>query len=141
MPFQIPYRVVLAEDYIPLRQGLRRIIEETPNLDIVGEAGDGTELLVLLKKVTPDLIILDITMPNLRGISAASKIKTDYPDMKVLILSMHKKKEYLDFAIAAGADGYLLKEEVDTELFRAIEAIRQGGTYVSPVFSNLNSEP
>jgi len=103
----------------------------------VGEADDGLELLNLLNSspLTPHMVILDISMPNLGGIEATRKIKMIYPNIKVLILSMHKIKEYLCHAISVGAEGYLLKEDADTELFSAIEIIRRGGVYVSPLLS------
>jgi DNA-binding NarL/FixJ family response regulator len=102
---------------------------------VVGEAGDGLNLLHLLKKETPDLVILDISMPNLRGIEAASEIKQSHPGVDVLILSMHKRKEYLYHSLQAGAKGYLLKDDTDTELLSAIETIRQGGVYLSSLLS------
>jgi DNA-binding NarL/FixJ family response regulator len=132
-----PYRIVLADDHVLLRQGLRRLIEEMGDLDVVAEASDGLELLELLKKITPDMVILDISMPNLGGIEAARVIKMTYPKIKILILSMHKIQEYLDHAMAAGAEGYLVKEDADTELFSAIETIRQGGIFISPLFSRM----
>ncbi|UCF91649.1 MAG: response regulator transcription factor [Desulfobacterales bacterium] len=130
------YRIVLADDHVLLRQGIKKIIEEFQDAAVVGEACDGIELLDLLRKTTPDLVILDISMPNLRGIEATREIKKSYPDIKILILTMHKKKEYLHHALAAGAEGYLLKEATDTELFSAIEMIRRGRTYVSSAFAN-----
>jgi len=130
-----PYRIVVADDHIMLLQGIKKIIEESKDMVVVGEASDGLELLNLLKKMTPDMVILDISMPNLRGIEATSELKMIYPEVKILILTMHKRKEYLYHALAAGADGYLLKEDTDTELFSAIEAVRQGETYVSPLLS------
>ncbi len=128
-----PYRIVLADDHAMFRQGIRNILEKNKGLKVIGEAGDGLILLELLNEVTPDLVILDISMPNLRGIEAAQEIKMISPDVKVLILSMYKDKEFLHSAIAAGADGYLLKEESDTELFAAIEKISQGARYISPL--------
>ena len=130
-----PYRIVVADDHVIFRQGIKRIIEAVPDLIIVGEAGDGLELLELLKNTEPDLVIMDISMPNLRGLEAAREIKAINPDLKVLFLTMHREKEYLHHAMAAGAEGYMLKEDADTELFSAINAIRQGGTYVSPLLS------
>ena len=130
-----PYRIVLADDHVLVRQGLRRILEERGDLEVVGEAKDGLELLDLLNRVTPHLVILDIFMPNLRGIEAIHEIKKIDPDVKVLILTMHKDKEYLYLALSAGAKGYLLKEDADKELFSAIEKVRQGKTYISPYFS------
>jgi DNA-binding NarL/FixJ family response regulator len=127
------YNIVLADDHILVRQGIKKIIQEDGNMQVVGEAGDGLELLEILENITPDLVILDISMPRLRGLAAAEKIKQFYPDIKVLILSMHRSKEYLQQALAVGVDGYLLKEDADVALFAAIEVVRQGRTFVSPL--------
>jgi DNA-binding NarL/FixJ family response regulator len=129
------YRIVLADDHVLVRQGLRRILEGMAGLEVVGEANDGLDLLNLLSRVTPHMVILDIFMPNLRGIEAIHEIKKIHPDVKVLILTMHKDKEYLYLALSAGAKGYLLKEDADKELFAAIEKVQQGKTYISPYFS------
>jgi DNA-binding NarL/FixJ family response regulator len=128
-----PYRIVLADDHVMFRQGIKNILEKDKGLEVIGEAGDGLKLLELLNKVIPDMIILDISMPNLRGIEATQEIKMILPEVKVLILSMHKDKEFVYSAISAGAEGYLLKEDADTELFAAIEKIRQEGRYISPL--------
>jgi len=130
-----PYRIVLADDHVMFRQGIKNILEGAEDLEVVGEAGDGLKLLELLKKVAPDMVILDISMPNLRGLEATKEIKMISPDVKVLILTMHKDKEYVYYAISAGAEGYLLKEDADTELFAAVEKIRQGEHYISPLLS------
>jgi DNA-binding NarL/FixJ family response regulator len=124
------YRIVLADDHLLFRQGLRKLIEGVAGLEVVGEAGDGLELLASLNILVPHMIMLDVSMPNLRGVDAIPEIKLKHPDVKVLILSMHK--EYLHQALSAGADGYLLKEDADQDLFSAIECIRQGSTYLSP---------
>jgi DNA-binding NarL/FixJ family response regulator len=100
-----------------------------------GEASHGLELLDLMNKLAPHMIILDTPMPKLKGIEATRRIKIVYPDVKVLILTMHKSQEYLDHALSTGADAYPLKEDANTELFSAIERIRQGGAYVSPLLS------
>ncbi len=134
------YRIVLADDHILLRQGIKSIIQASPNMEVVGEAGDGLELLALLKEVTPDLVILDISMPKLRGIEAIHEIKTICPSAKILILSMHKEKEYLYHAFSAGAAGYLLKEDTDTELFTAIKAVQSNEIYLSPFLSKELTE-
>jgi DNA-binding NarL/FixJ family response regulator len=126
---------VLADDHVLVRQGLKRILEGMAGLEVVGEASDGLDLLNLLSRVTPHMVILDIFMPNLRGIEAIHEIKKIHPDVKVLILTMHKDKEYLYLALSAGAKGYLLKEDADKELFSAIEKVQQGKTYISPYFS------
>jgi len=135
------YQVILADDHIMLRQGIRKIIEASEDMEVVGEVNDGLELLDLLKKVTPDMVILDISMPNLRGIEAAREIKMIHPEIRILVLSMHKKKEYVHHVFSAGAEGYLLKEDTDTELFTAIETIRRGERYLSLPFSPGNWAP
>jgi DNA-binding NarL/FixJ family response regulator len=129
------YRIILADDHLMLRQGLRRILAESPDLEVIGEAGDGLELVKLLRKSAPDLVILDVSMPLLRGLEAIQEIKSIHPGVKILILTMHKDKEYLHQAMAGGAQGYLLKEDADTELFSAIKMLRQGEFYLSPAFS------
>ncbi len=126
-----PYRVVLADDHLLFREGMKRLIDEMPGVEVIGEASDGLELLALLKESSPDLAIIDISMPNLRGIEAAREITTLYPRTEVLILTMHKSKEYLYHSISAGAKGYLLKEDSDAELFSAIKTIRNGGIYLT----------
>jgi len=125
----------LADDHVLFRQGIKNILERNKGLAVIGEAGDGVKLLELIKKAPPAMVILDISMPNLRGIEATREIKMIAPDVKVLILTMHKDKEYAYHAISAGAEGYLLKEDADTELFAAIEKIRQGEYYISPLLS------
>ena len=134
------YRIILADDHPLLRQGLKKIIHENGVMKVIGEAGDGMELLKLLPKTNPDLVIIDISMPKLRGIEAIPKIKTIHPQVKILILSMHGDKEYLCQAISAGADGYLLKEDADSELFNAIETIFQNKIYISPMLADLTRE-
>ena len=126
------YRLILADDHSLVRSGLSRILNEEPNLEIVAEVGDGLELLSALNKVKPDLIILDVSMPNLRGIEAIPEIRRMRPEAKVLILTMHKEEEYLYQAISAGANGYLLKDDAEKELFTAIDNIRVGKIYISP---------
>ena len=130
-----PYRIVLADDHNILRQGLKRIILERDDLEVIGEARDAIELFSLLRKVVPHMVILDISMPNIRGIEATREIKSMAPKIKVLILTMHKDKDYFYHAMWAGAHGYLLKEDADSEIFSAIDAIRGGGIYVSPLLA------
>jgi DNA-binding NarL/FixJ family response regulator len=130
-----PFSILLADDHVMFRRGVRKIIQSIDNVEVVGEAGDGFELLELLKKTSPQLVILDISMPNLRGLEATREIKIINPAVKVLILTMHKDKEYLYHAFSAGAEGYLLKEDADSELISAIDTLRRGGTYISPLLS------
>jgi DNA-binding NarL/FixJ family response regulator len=135
-----PYGIVLADDHVLIRKGLRRILSEREHFEVVGEANDGIELLHLLDKVAAHLVILDISMPNLRGIEAVHEIKTTHPDTRVLILTMHKDPDFLYQAISAGADGYLLKEDAEIELFSAIDKILQKKVYISPSLSEESKE-
>jgi DNA-binding NarL/FixJ family response regulator len=124
------YKIILADDHALIRRGIRKILEEAAGLEVVGEAGNGIELLELLSAVVPQMVILDISMPGMRGIEAISEIKIKCPEVKVLILSMHK--EYLYQALSAGTNGYLLKEDAEKDLFTAIETIRNKRIYLSP---------
>jgi DNA-binding NarL/FixJ family response regulator len=126
------YRIVQADDHALVREGVKRIIEEDPKLTVVGETGDGLELLRLLEETMPDMVLLDISMPGLRGIEAIKIIKELFPNIKILILTMHKTKEYLYLAMNDGADGYILKEDANDILHTAINTIRHGNTYISP---------
>ncbi len=130
-----PFSILLADDHVMFRRGVRRIIQGIADVEVVGEASDGFELLELLKKTNPNLVIMDISMPNLRGLEATKEIKIIDPGVKVLILTMHRDKEYLYHAFSAGAEGYLLKEDADSELISAIETLKKGGTYISPLLS------
>jgi DNA-binding NarL/FixJ family response regulator len=130
-----PFKIVLVDDHVMFRRGVKSMIQGMNNVEVVGEAGDGFELLNLLKTIQPHLVIMDISMPNLRGLEATREIKTLDPGIKILILSMHKEREYLYHALKAGAEGYLLKEDADGELMSAIETLRQGGTFISPLLS------
>ncbi len=129
------YNVVLADDHLMFREGMKKIIKEIGDLKIIGEASDGHELLSLMKKLSPNMVILDISMPNIRGIEATREIKTIHHEIKVVILTMHNNMDYLRHAIAAGAEGYVLKQDAGTELLSAIETVRGGGVYISPIFS------
>jgi len=130
-----PFKIMLADDHVMFRRGVRSLIQGMPNVEVVGEAGDGFELLRLLRESKPDLVIMDISMPNLRGLEATREIKYIDTGVKVLILTMHKEREYLYHALKAGAEGYLLKEDADGELISAIETLRRGGTVISSLLS------
>jgi len=132
-----PYTIILADDHAMLREGIRKIIERIEDARISGEANDGLDLLELLKKSSPNLIILDISMPNLRGLEAIREIRKTYPKVKILVLTMHKKKEFLRQALRDGADGFLLKEDAGSELIRAVQTVRKGGKYLSPLLANV----
>ena len=127
------YSIILADDHVLMRQGLKRLIQEDPELQVVDEAGDGLELLEILEESTPDMVMIDINMPRLRGLEAIKIIKELYPDVKVLVLTMSKSKEVLYQAMNSGADGYLLKEDANEILHSAIKNIRRGQTFISPL--------
>jgi DNA-binding NarL/FixJ family response regulator len=127
-----PYQIILADDHHFFREVLKHKLEGQPGLKVVGEAGDGLELLKLLQSIQADLIILDLSMPRLPGLEAAQEVKKLYPRVKILVLTMHKSGEYLRQSLAIGVQGYLLKEYAFDDLLTAIEAIRGGGTYHSP---------
>jgi len=130
-----PYGIFLVDDHPLVRQGIKTIIAEKAELAVVGELEDGLEILTCLNQRLPHLVILDISMPRLGGIEATRLIKSSHPEIKVLILTMHNRREYVDQARLAGAEGYLLKDEVEKELLSAIETLRQGGTYLSPLLT------
>lgn len=130
------FSIVLADDHVMFREGIRKIIERIEETVIIGEVNDGLELLELLKKSCPNLVVLDISMPNLRGLEAIREIKKYYPQVKVLVLTMHRKKEFIRQALADGADGFLLKEDPSGELIRAVQALKKGEKYLSRLISD-----
>ena len=130
-----PYRIIIADDHSLIRKGLRAIIELESDMQVIGEAADGEELLKILTREQPDMVVMDISMPNLNGIDAIEKVLALYPDIRILILTMHRNSQYFYNAISAGAHGYLIKDDSDTELLTAIEAVRSGKTYISPQLS------
>jgi DNA-binding NarL/FixJ family response regulator len=130
--FMESYKIILAENRIRFRQIIKKIIEKNGELTVVGEANDGSELLELLEQSLPDMVITGISMPRLRGLEVAKKVKELYPQIKVLILTVHNGKDYLKRAISNGVDGYILKQEMDEELHPAIQSVRSGKVYISP---------
>jgi len=129
------YRIIIADDHSLIRKGLRTIIELESDIRVVGEAGDGQELLDLLPELQPDMVVMDISMPRINGIEAARKVVESYPKIRILMLTMHRSSQYFYNAISVGAHGYLMKDDSDTELMSAIKAVRAGKTYVSPQLS------
>jgi len=131
------YRIVLADDHSLIRKGLRTMIDQVDDCEVVGEAGNGRELLTLVRsrETRPDLVILDISMPGMNGIEAIGRLFEIEPELKILMLTMHGNIQYFYNAISAGAHGYLMKDDSDTELLKAIYAVRKGEIYVSPQLS------
>jgi DNA-binding NarL/FixJ family response regulator len=128
------YSIVLADGHQMVREGVRKIIEEKDGFHVVGEASDGRQLLEITKSTIPDLVIVDISIPNLREYNAIKEIKGLGEGVKVLFLSMHDHPEYLDYALEHGVEGFVIKQNVDLELHSAIDKIRRGETYVPSVF-------
>lgn len=130
------YRIVIADDHSLIRKGLRTIIELESDMQVIGEAGDGKQLLRFLASEQPDMVIMDISMPNINGIDAIGKVLALYPEIRILMLTMHRNSQYFYNAISAGAHGYLIKDDSDTELLTAIDTVRSGKTYISPQLSS-----
>jgi len=135
-PGQKIYKIVLADDHVLIRHGIKNIIKQTPDLQVTGEVSNGEELLNLLETDIPDMLILDIMMPKISGIEAVSVVKRRYPRIKVLMLTMHKSMGYFYSAMSAGADGYLMKGDSGEELLLAIRKIQEGKTYLSPLLAD-----
>lgn len=127
------YRVLVVEDHAIVRQGFIRLLEER-GIEVVGEAEDGRAGVDMAMELKPDVVIMDISLPLLRGIEATKRIKRELPDIKIIILTIHSEENYLYTALQAGANGYLLKERTADDLLLAIEAVMKGETYLSPNF-------
>ena len=128
-------RVMLADDHTLVRAGIRALLEKLPGVEVVGEAGDGREVLKLIKLHRPDVVLMDIAMPGLNGLEAAARLAKEFPDVRVIILSMHDNEEYVWRALKAGATGYLLKKAATTELATALEHVAHGEVYLSQEIS------
>ena len=124
-------RVLLVDDHTILRQGLKKLLDQ-PEIEVVGEASDGHQAIAEANRLLPDVILMDITMPDMNGIEATRQVRRQRPDMRVLVLTMHENEEYLFQVLRAGASGYILKEAADTELITAIRAVQSGRFYLSP---------
>ena len=133
----MPIRIVLADDHVIMRNGLRLLLERHPDFAVVGEANDGREAIALTEQLHPDLIALDISMPLLNGIEAAKRISGEHPRTAVLILSMHSDESYILRALKAGARGYLLKDSAETDLIQAVKALSSGKAFFSPAVSKV----
>lgn len=124
-------RIVLVDDHRLVREGLRACLSDQPNIEVVGEAAGGAEALKLIPEKRPDLVLLDINMPDLSGLEVARQVLKVLPDLKILFLTMHENKEYVLGAARSGARGYVLKDASPRELLYAIEAVHKGGAFLS----------
>jgi len=128
-------RVILADDHTLVRAGIRALLEKLPGVEVVGEAGDGRDLLKLAKLHQPDVVLMDITMPGLNGLETAARMGKEFPAVRVIILSMHNNEEYYWRALKAGAAGYLLKKAATAELATALQRVALGEIYLSQEIS------
>lgn len=129
--------ILLADDHTLVRAGIRALVEKIPNVRVVAEAKDGREALRLVKEQKPDMVLMDVAMPGLNGLEAAARISREYPDVRVIVLSMYADEEYVHEAIGAGASGYLLKRGAADELEDAIKAVSRGERYFSPLVAEF----
>lgn len=124
-------KIVLADDHKLFRMGLRQLIEKHPDVKIVGEAATGIEVISVAKEQSPDIVLMDISMPELNGIEATRRILGEQPDVRVIIVSMHSDRRYVVETLRAGAKGYLLKDSSPDEIFRAIQKVMRNQFYLS----------
>ena len=130
-------RVLVIDDHAILRSGLRMMLNAQVDITVIGEAADGRNGIAEALRLNPDVVLMDITMPDINGIDATREIKRRLPDVRILILTMHENEEYLFQGLRAGASGYILKEAADTELIQAIRTVQSGRFYLSPVAQTI----
>ena len=130
-------KVLLADDHQILREGLRVMLEKEYNMEVLGEAADGREALSLIREKTPDVIVMDITMPGLNGVEATRQIRNEFPQVKVVALSMHDDKRFVLNMLKAGASAYLLKDGGFKEVVKAVNAVMANKTYLSPDITDV----
>jgi DNA-binding NarL/FixJ family response regulator len=136
-----PIRIVLADDHDLVRSGIKALLTKIEGVEVIAEARDGRELLTLLADVKPDVVMTDIGMPGMDGIAAIAEIHDRYPDLKVLVLSMHDSVDFIKRAMAKGACGYLLKDASSFELEQAVRSVMKMGSYFSPAIAQRLLQP
>lgn len=129
-------RIVIAEDHTILREGLRSLLSSHPDFEIIGEAEDGREAIRCVENLSPDLVLMDLSMPRMNGMGAIREIKKRFPETKILALTVHKTEEYVLATLEAGSDGYILKDATHEELVIAIRSVLKGKPYLSPGISD-----
>ncbi|MGH9374049.1 MAG: response regulator [Vicinamibacterales bacterium] len=132
-------RVLLADDHALVRQGFRRILEDEDDIEVVGEAGGGAEAIDLDQQLDPDVVVLDMGMPEINGLHAAIEILRRKPSRRILMLSMHADEQYVRNALDAGVSGYILKNALETDLLAAVRTVARGGRFLSPEISGVTS--
>jgi RNA polymerase sigma factor (sigma-70 family) len=136
----VPIRILLADDHTVVRDGLRALVEKQPDMSVIGEAADGRDTIRIAEEQSPDVIIMDIAMPNMNGIEATRRIIASKPQTAVLILSMHQDESYVLRSLKAGARGYLLKDSVRSDVIEAIRAVVQGRSFLTRKVSRILQE-
>ena len=127
-----PARILIADDHTILRAGIRSLLDMQPDFEVVGEVDNGKDAVYSAGQLKPDVLLTDLSMPKTNGTEAIERIKNRYPDIKILVLTVHKTEEYVHAALKAGADGYVLKDDTSDELIHAINNVVAGKTYLSP---------
>ena len=135
MGIALDIRVLVADDHPLMRDGVRRLLDATPGMQVVGEAGNGHEVIELLRHREADVALLDLSMPGMPGIDLIRRVKSEFPRVAVLVLTMHAEDEYAVRALRSGASGYLLKDSGGEELLRAVRKVAAGGGYVAPALA------
>ncbi len=130
-------RILLSDDHLILREGIRSLLQRTPDIEVVGEADDGEDAVAKADQLLPDVVLMDITMPRLNGPEATRRIKAKHPEIKVLILTIHDSGEYLAEMLQAGASGYIVKTTAAGELVAAIRAVHEGNVYLYPSIARM----
>ena len=130
-------KVLLVDDHAIIREGLRSLLEKQPGMEVIADTDDGRKARELVRELSPNIIIMDITMPGLNGIEATRQITAEFPDVKVIALSIHSKRRYVADMLSAGATGYILKECLFDELVAAIKAVAADGRYLSPRITDV----
>jgi len=130
-------KILLVDDHKILRDGIRSLVKGYDDIEVIGEAADGKTALQMVQELQPDLVVMDISMPDMNGIDATRKIRNNYPDIKVIALSMHHDKQFVSEIFRAGASGYLIKDSAFDELDHAIRVVMSGKTYINPQIASL----
>jgi two-component system, NarL family, response regulator NreC len=128
--------VVLAEDHSTVREGIKMLVNAQTDMRVVGEAGNGSAAITTVREKRPDVVVMDISMPEMNGLTATRKLKAEFPDVKILTLTRHSDDSFLEQLIAAGASGYVLKQSAPAELVNAIRAVGGGNAYLDPTLAN-----
>lgn len=129
--------VVIADDHTIVREGIKMILERVSEINVIAEAGNGLEVVSLVRKMKPEVVVMDVLMPEVDGIAATARIKNEYPETEIIALSMYADKHFISEMFKAGAKGFLLKDCASTELVEAIYTVRNGDVYIGPSISDI----